>query len=304
MKKIIPFFSIILILVFLMGFLAKFHFFFDLISHFRLYFLLVFMIFFLGSILSKLKQWIFIHLFFILAILFSCYPFYQGDQQKEYSEKLKIVSANILSHNHEFDKLKQLIKKENPELILIQEINPLWEKALQEWATDYPHQMIKSRRDNFGMALYSKYPFSKNEFIYLTQEPIPYILATIKKEDKEISLLGVHAMPPMGSRFFDLRNRQLNGINEIAKNQNENLIVLGDLNCTSFSPCFNYLTKGTTLKDTRLGKGLQTSWSAKMNAIQITLDHAFVSENVSVLDRKLGNDIGSDHYPVILELGW
>ncbi len=296
--------SILLILFFLLGFLARFHYLFDLLSHFRLYFLLGFVILFFVSIYFKNKLLILIHAIFIIGILFSLRQFYIPIKETNHTQTLKIISLNILSQNSEYEKVRKFIKKENPEIITIQEMSPKWEQELNQLKIEYPYFLIESRNDNFGIAIYSKYPLEDAEILHLNKENIPYPFGTVKINDQSISILGIHTMPPIGSEYFELRNRQLKSVNEFIKQQEGELILLGDLNCTSFSSNLNILLEGTRLRDSRLGKGIQGSWSARMKLFYLTLDHAFVTDKIQVLDRRIGEDLGSDHYPVILNVGW
>ena len=81
------------------------------------------------------------------------------------------------------------------------------------------------------------------------------------------------------------------------------LLIVGDLNTTSFAPVFGELTEQLNLKDSRQGFGLQPSWPAtSVSPLMITLDHVLVSPEIQVINRKTGNHVGSDHLPVYVEI--
>jgi endonuclease/exonuclease/phosphatase (EEP) superfamily protein YafD len=81
------------------------------------------------------------------------------------------------------------------------------------------------------------------------------------------------------------------------------MILLGDLNTTAWSHAFQKLVKQMDLKDSRKGYGLQITWPSMMPILGITIDHCLISDTISVLDHKIGPNIGSDHYPVYVEVG-
>ncbi len=78
-------------------------------------------------------------------------------------------------------------------------------------------------------------------------------------------------------------------------------IVVGDMNSTEGSPHFADFLRRAGLRDSRLGFGRQPSWPTGW-PYRIALDHAFVSDDLAVLERRLGPSIGSDHFPLILDL--
>ncbi len=49
-------------------------------------------------------------------------------------------------------------------------------------------------------------------------------------------------------------------------------------------------------------KLFQWSWPASFWLLAIPIDHALVSEDVRVLDRRMGPSIGSDHLPIVLDI--
>lgn len=80
------------------------------------------------------------------------------------------------------------------------------------------------------------------------------------------------------------------------------MILIGDLNTTSWSYYFKNFIKAMQLVDSRKGFGLQTTWPSILPIMAITIDHILISPDIKVLNHKIGPHIGSDHYPVFVEL--
>ncbi len=63
------------------------------------------------------------------------------------------------------------------------------------------------------------------------------------------------------------------------------------------------------LLDSRRGFGVQRSWPTSMKVsilgtMRIPIDHALVSRDVKVLDRRVGPFIGSDHFPIMVDIAF
>ena len=101
------------------------------------------------------------------------------------------------------------------------------------------------------------------------------------------------------------RNSQLEIIGEsISNDPSKTKIVMGDFNVTPYSYYFSQLKKTIGLKNTMAGFGFQNSWPSlsPLDIFRIPIDHVFVSKNIQVVDRRIGPDLGSDHFPVIVKL--
>ncbi len=78
-------------------------------------------------------------------------------------------------------------------------------------------------------------------------------------------------------------------------------IVVGDMNTTDASPHFADFLRTTRLRDSRLGFGRQASWPS-WSPYRIAIDHAFLSNDLAVVRRKLLPPNGSDHFALLVEL--
>ena len=62
------------------------------------------------------------------------------------------------------------------------------------------------------------------------------------------------------------------------------------------------LIRQTGLRDSALGFGVQPTWPAGMLLARIQIDQCLVSEDLKVVRRDVGPDVGSDHLPLVVEL--
>ncbi len=78
-------------------------------------------------------------------------------------------------------------------------------------------------------------------------------------------------------------------------------MVLGDLNVTPWSPFFRDLLREGALRNARKGYGLRPTWPTMLPPLLIPVDHCLVSSGVTVHDCRAGRNVGSDHYPLVVD---
>lgn len=301
-QKLINSILIVGLITYLFGYLGSYHWIFDGFSHFRIYHLLFFIVVIVCFLLKKRYAISFFFGIFVVIILAEIAPFYKPVKSNKIEGTLKIGSINLLSSNAEYDKFKNFILEENFDVFLAMEVTPDWKKNIVFLDKAYPFKKIIPRDDNFGIGVFSKQPFLEVKEISLNEIGLPSILATFEYKSDTITLLGTHPLPAAGSFRFKSRNAQFENINKLVKEIDSYAIVMGDFNCTTYSSKMTSIIKNTDLKDTRYGFGLQNTWYAGNPFISIPIDHCFVTDDFEVQDRRIGKDIGSDHFPVIIEL--
>ncbi len=291
---------------FLLGFGGKHNWLLDLFAHARIYYLLYFFLVFLFSLFRKKWKPMLISVFIFLGIVSSLSKFYLPTANSNTESNLKIAAINLLSANRKQMEVRKYLHEKDFDIILFQEFTPRWDNDLKNLKQKYPYQEKEVRDDNFGIALMSKGKIEEVEFQKLSKYGFPTIIGNFKIGEKDLSIIGTHPVPPTARIPFHDRNEQFKKLNKIVRDlEKENeVILMGDFNCTSFSPNFSLLTEGSTLRDSRIGFGILTSWWAEVEFIHITLDHALVSEGIKVKNRSVGPFIGSDHLPVELEIGF
>lgn len=219
------------------------------------------------------------------------------------SERLKLVVANVLWDNPHHDRLMQLLRDEKPDVVGLLEFSPLWLSVVDEIRKDYPHCLIAPKYDSgFGFALFSKYPLlSSRGPEYPTPLGWPYLSARIDFGGRPLDLFVIHPSNPLRRPEPGAGHPEMEEITRQVAAAGPTRVVVGDFNTTEGSPYFRDMAAITGLRDSRLGFGRQTSWPTFL-PFRIPIDHALVSRDLAVVGRRLGPNIGSDHFPVILEL--
>ncbi|GEM_PF-334781 len=282
---------------------------FDILAQYSLYSLLLTLIFSALQIFIVRKETK-KSLTFPLIFLFAAYqfyvhvqPFYFSENSKGEVANLKIASVNIYSQNHQVEELKSFVQKENADVLLMLELTPKWQQSISFMREKYPYYKEEIRANNFGIGLYSKIPLKKVEVKNYIDENFPSLLATLEIQGKEVTILGTHPVPPIPNNArFKKRNEQFALMKkEIDALDSDRIIFLGDFNCTIFSPNFDKL-KSDKLKDARQGFGIQNSWNAYIPFFRTNIDQLWVSKQIKVTNFYRGQNVDSDHFPIVAEL--
>ncbi|MFK8115579.1 MAG: endonuclease/exonuclease/phosphatase family protein [Rubripirellula sp.] len=216
---------------------------------------------------------------------------------------LIITFANVLTSNHQHDAVMTDLLHRDPDVIAVAELgSPLAKKLAPKLASSHPHQVSRPEDlGNFGIALYSRYPFSNKEVFDAAANEIDSITATIEIGDPTYRLYVTHPLPPMGPENFASRNTHLKGIadhvqNSQTQNPRQSVVLVGDLNLTPWSPWFERLEEGSGLHRANPNFSLTPTWYRyDQFAFGLILDHCLISSDLNCTFHETGPDMGSDH---------
>ncbi len=221
---------------------------------------------------------------------------------------IKVLSWNVQIGNDNPSYILDLVKRESPDVLVLIEVTASIAAQIESLKEIYPKHLIKTHRTSSGIAIYSKLPNSEFKTLYPGDLPMPAIELNVNRSTEgdanpkpDLSILGVHTLSPQlddGTRI-DRRNQQLAGLSQWASEKSADVIVIGDLNITPWSPPFWRLLSNGRLVDSTWYRGYFPTWPAGLNMGAIQIDHALVSPNVKILERRVLPDTGlSDHRPI------
>jgi endonuclease/exonuclease/phosphatase (EEP) superfamily protein YafD len=316
MYKALTFILICVTMLTIFGFLGQLWWVFDLASHFRLQYFIVLVV--LVVFFVKAKKWksTSIGLIFGMAnfILISPYIGTISSITEEGQSKIRILSMNLSHANPSYKKAKLLIRKTQPNILVLQELTNSWENALGGTLAQFSYSEKLSYdsyfmlpkflipKEKISIGLYSHLPFERIMIDRSDDFPIPYIRGSFKLKENIFTLFGVHLASPVGKYRTDLRNKQLDSLAEEIQKNNQPTVVVGDFNITPWSPYFKKFIQKTRLRDTRKGIGVYPTWLADFFPLAIPIDHGLTSNGVKVGSLSLGSSFGSDHLPIILDI--
>lgn len=221
--------------------------------------------------------------------------------EPESPERLRILMANVLCDNRMYDDFIHLIRTERPDVIGLVEFTPFWRSALSAVREEYPYR-VEAPAGASGLALWFKNPpLVVDRPERMAPEYYPFLHVTFEFAGRPRHLWLAHPKSPLSPRPSRMGNPELAALAERAGSVRGSRIVIGDLNTTEGSPHFSDFLRVSGLRDGRLGFGRQPSWPTGF-PYRIPIDHSLVTEDLAVVGRRLGHKIGSDHFPLIVDL--
>ncbi|HEY9776515.1 MAG TPA: endonuclease/exonuclease/phosphatase family protein [Planktothrix sp.] len=226
----------------------------------------------------------------------------RGSQPQNSATHLRLLELNLWGgKNRNFDAVSAEIAREDPDILGLSEITQQWADHLQPVVRQYKYQIVYPHLG--GIALYSKYPMTGavNNFGKMKR---PRIDAQITVNGEKVAFVFAHPVIPLKS-LAPLRNGELALLAQEARDNCSKgpCILAGDLNCTPWSYYFERLLADGNLVDSERGFGPQPSWNTFIHAVIMPIDHCLISNDIVCLSRKTGPFVGSDHLPVIIDLG-
>ncbi|MDX2089978.1 MAG: endonuclease/exonuclease/phosphatase family protein [Kofleriaceae bacterium] len=213
---------------------------------------------------------------------------------------VRVLSLNVLTANTGTHAVRTLIETARPDVIGLVEVNQRWLDELAPSLAAYPGRLAYPAEDNFGVALFARGPVTGT--IEELGAPLSTIVGEVSLEGVRLTAVVAHLVPPMTSRWADYQTTQRDGLASRVAELAGPVIVMGDFNATPWSRTLRGLVARTGLCDTRAGFGVQASWHAAIPFMRIPIDHVLASCSIGVRDRRIGPDVGSDHFPVIVDL--
>lgn len=216
---------------------------------------------------------------------------------------LRLMALNVHTANTRHDLVLGEIRRVQPDVLLLMEVNSTWVLALQDLTRTHPHRVIIPREDNFGIALFSRLPLKSSEVIDWPDDlGVPSVLAVIEPSGQPVFVVATHPLPPANRENAALRNEQFAKIASAVSGQTLPAVVLGDLNATPWSPHFRKLERTASLRDASRRSGWHPTWPCAAPLLWIPLDHCLVSQRIPYASISVGNNVGSDHFPLIADV--
>ncbi|HEY9615557.1 MAG TPA: endonuclease/exonuclease/phosphatase family protein [Microcoleaceae cyanobacterium] len=292
------------------GYLGRWHQLFDLTAHFKLQYCLVgvaSLIFFGWRRRSRWKwHWLILSLCCLAINLVEILPWYipASAIASQPTTPLRLLLFNVKVQNQQYDRAITWVRALHPDIAVFQEVNQSWLDQLDTLQDILPYKAGDSESPRFGNVIYSSLPLHQAKSRRFAQEKFPTLSAEIRPVDdrKAVTLFATHPSPPLKPADFVARNQQFIVMATEIQRVQQPVITIGDLNTTMWSPNYQDFMQRSGLRNSRLGFGLLPSWPTYLPLLRIPIDHCLVSPEITVIRTQTGQNIGSDHLPLIIDV--
>lgn len=216
----------------------------------------------------------------------------------------RMITSNVLMTNRDSTPLLSLIKKHQPDIVITLESDQWWQDRL-DTLDEYTYRIACPLDNLYGMHVYSRLPLSNTRISYLVEDDKPSMSATVQVSPGiDVQLNVVHPAPPAPGENDESTERdvELLLLAKAVAGSKEHIVVAGDLNDVAWSATTRLFRQLSGLLDPRIGRGLFNTFSADHWYARWPLDHIFVSRHFKVVDIQRLPNIGSDHFPLMVEL--
>lgn len=288
----------------LFGLCGTLHRFGELATHFRVQYLALSLFSAAGFAAFRAWRWLAASLPGVLLNAFLVVPMLAlttAGQAAGNAHNFRVLLANVLYNNSNYEAVKELVRSENPDVIVLQEATETWVAAMQDLRITWPY--FRYSGEYIGaIACYSRYPLDNFAPALTSQADHWTLLTKVKMQSGDVSFVSIHPPVPVGALEYPIRNQRLAMTASLAQSMPRPVIVIGDFNCTPWSPYFTKFVRESGLVNARDGFGILPTWPTFLPPMMIPIDHCLISPDVKVMNCRTGSFIGSDHLPLIVDL--
>lgn len=275
----------------------------DLGAHFKVQYAAVFCVLCAG--LAWERRWVWAAAAACLAgvNLAPVRPFlpFAGQPGPDAAPHYSAMLMNVNTAHGDPSRVAAAIRAEKPDILLLEEVNDAWLAKLEPVLAGFPSRLTAPRTDNFGMALYSRHPWTSARVLSLGDAGVPSMCADISLGKARVVVVGTHPVPPICAENAAYRDGQLADVAQFVRKIQGPVLLIGDLNATPWSWHFRRLMAESGLRNSSEGRGIHASWPAFAAFLAVPIDHCLHSDDVRIVRKRLWRSVGSDHLPVVVD---
>lgn len=218
---------------------------------------------------------------------------------------VRILVSNVRMDNRDSEKVWSVIRRHDPDIVVVLEADAWWQAQLSELAASRPHTVLVPQDNTYGLLLYSRLKLDAPKVEFLVESDVPSVRTGVELESGErFELYVVHPKPPAPSEAKDTdeRDAELLIVGDRIADRGRPAVVAGDLNDVAWSRTTELFLETSGLLDPRIGRGLYSTFHAEHWFLRWPLDHVFHTEHFLLSSLERLETVGSDHFPILVHL--
>jgi endonuclease/exonuclease/phosphatase (EEP) superfamily protein YafD len=166
----------------------------------------------------------------------------------------------------------------------------------------YQSRILEPRGDAYGIGVFSRVPLRSARVVRFPADGgPPTVVAHVGVAGRPVTLVVTHVHTPFAG---SIHIRHLRALAAALPSFGRRVVVCGDFNTPPWSGPLRDFSSDARLRDLYGGHAWSGySWPTWSSLLRVPLDNCFVSSSVVVTAHRDGPDIGSDHRPLVVDLG-
>lgn len=209
----------------------------------------------------------------------------------------RLLQFNLRWNHPDPERVLKLIEDEQPDIVTLDEVSPMWLRKLARLEAAYPYRVICDTGNN-GSVILSRWPFAAS-----SQEPCldrgALATATVDLDGRPVDIGSIHLSWP----WPRAQARQIDRLADRVAALGETAILAGDFNATTWSAAVRRVAEtGKLTIVNRVGPTwIHYAFPRSMRWAGLPIDHVMVKGDVVPQGMRTLDDAGSDHWPVLME---
>jgi endonuclease/exonuclease/phosphatase (EEP) superfamily protein YafD len=214
---------------------------------------------------------------------------------------LRLLVANVEVGNTDFAAIRQLVVQTHPDLFGVTELTPVMARHLGKELTGYRTRVLATRGDAYGIGVYSRVPLLSAKVARFPADGPPTVVARVRVAGKAVTVVVTHVHTPFAG---SIHVRQLAALAAARSQLGKRVVVCGDFNTPPWSGPLRHFAADARLHDVYGSHAWAAySWPTWGYVLRVPIDNCFVSNGVAVTGHHDGPNVGSDHRPLVVDIG-
>ena len=238
---------------------------------------------------------------------------------------VRVVTANVLAKNGSAEGLAEIVRRERPDLVLLQEVRHDYARQASALLADlFPHRLLSPHVRHGGAALFSRWPLEEAEAFRLC-EPRGHFTQRVQVciDGQPLTVYNVHADTPfeIRPRFegfppFKIRRRigtsrdqEIESLLDQVTTNGGAVLVAGDFNAQAGSLPHRRLLRDLRDAFQEVGRGLGNTFPRRVSihgllipVPLLRIDYILCRGPLEPLTCRTLEHLGSDHRAVLADL--
>lgn len=223
---------------------------------------------------------------------------------------LRLLTLNLHDSSTDPAAFRRLIEREAPDLVLLTELPADLAPLIDDLAALPPYRVIDRIGSPFDVALFSRWPVAAWQMDRSVHRRLPVLAADLCSPAGDdaaplcLRVVGLHAAQPLLQQSLPQNAQLARAADFVRSAPGGRAVLMGDLNLTPWSPRFERLLAEAGLHDVSARRPFAATWRSALPGLGLVIDHVLASDGLAVACRRVAEDVGSDHLPVVADLAF